>query len=176
MINDNAKTSLRTRRWVLTINNPDLTKEQLKDYVINHYKTRYLIIGNEIAPTTGTPHFQMYLEFHNPATFNQLKKRFPTAHIQIANGSAEDSKIYCSKDNDYIEYGAPFDVAYVQAEEIPAMVINMLRKNYNIFQIIDKMPNTASFIIKNIKQLQEMKKEIANYEAYLELTDNELPF
>lgn len=176
IINADAVKSRRVRRWTITINNPDMSKEDLQAYLVNSYKVKYLIIGSEIAPTTGTPHFQMYIEFINPATFNQLKKRFPTAHIQASDGSAENNVVYCKKENNYIEFGTPYDTKYINNEEVPYEVIKMLRQGFNIFEIMDKMPNSVNFIVRHFKALNEISRYIDTMGAKMDIPDELLPF
>lgn len=93
---------LRSRAWVLTINNYQekdiLEIKGLKGIV-------YYIVGQEIAPRTGTPHLQIYLHYKNATKFQTLKKKFPTAHIQPAKGTAAQNKVYCSKESVLLEYG-----------------------------------------------------------------------
>jgi len=42
----------------------------------------YYVYGSEIAPGTGTPHFQCFISFRKEKTFAAVKKLFPTAHIE----------------------------------------------------------------------------------------------
>ncbi len=89
------------RSYCLTINN--WTPVQLNDLKQEKYK--YLLIGDEIAPTTGTPHLQVYISYPNPRSFNAIKCSYPTAHIEVANGTPEQNQKYCSKDKVLFEGG-----------------------------------------------------------------------
>lgn len=64
----------------------------------------YLIVQEEVAPTSGTPHLQGYIEF-------ATKKRFGGVHdlfifegeqpwIRSARGSGHANKVYCTKVDD----------------------------------------------------------------------------
>jgi len=66
---------------------------------------KYLIVGEEVCPTTGKKHQQAYVNFSNPVEFNSIKKIDSKWNIQAAKGSAEDNKIYCSKDGNFREFG-----------------------------------------------------------------------
>lgn len=91
----------KKRAYVLTINNyNDEHVKKLKDE-----KYKYLIIGDEIAPTTGTPHLQIYIHYKNPITWKSLKTKFPSAYIYNAKGTAEQNQKYCSKTKTLFEDG-----------------------------------------------------------------------
>ncbi len=84
----------KARSFCLTINNYDQSHiDQLKQE-----KYKYIIIGDEVAPSTGTKHLQVYISYPNPRSFNAIKSIFPTAHIEISAGDAQQNRDYCSKD------------------------------------------------------------------------------
>lgn len=91
----------RTRTYTITINN--YTDEHID--TLKGLKYKYLIIGKEIAPTTLTKHLQVYVYLDNAMTFTAIKKKLPTAHIEIAKGTPEQNRTYCIKENNYEEYG-----------------------------------------------------------------------
>jgi hypothetical protein len=61
-------------------------------------------VGDEVGEE-GTPHLQIYIYFVNGRTFNRMKRDFPRAHIEVARGSPEENREYCSKENVMIERG-----------------------------------------------------------------------
>lgn len=89
------------RSYCLTINN--WTEQHLSDLKQEKYK--YIIIGDETAPQTGTRHLQVYISYPNPRSFNSIKESYPTAHIEPAGGSAPQNQAYCSKDKVLYEDG-----------------------------------------------------------------------
>lgn len=92
---------MTSRHYCFTLNNwteEDLTKFQ-------NLKARYIIYGEEIAPTTGTPHLQGYMEFKNAVRMAFIKKTFPTMHLEARNGTREQARSYCTKDKKYTEIG-----------------------------------------------------------------------
>lgn len=93
----------KSKYWCYTLNN--YTKAELKK--LKEYKCVYHIIGDENAPSTGTPHLQGYFEFNSEKKKTTLIKAFPNASFRITMGSGEDNKIYCSKENKIFEYGEP---------------------------------------------------------------------
>lgn len=91
------------RRYRFTVNNwtPDL-----KAAILAEEKFSYVIVGEEIAPTTGTPHLQCYCELHKPGRFGPFAKKFKAAFL-----TCEQSQIanidYCKKDGVFEERGVP---------------------------------------------------------------------
>jgi hypothetical protein len=97
---------LRSRGFCFTINN--YTSNDLKRFMTNQMRQqcRYYIFGFEVAPTTGTPHLQGYIYFHNQKSFKNIKKLLgDNAHIEKQHGTTIQNIAYTSKDNKYIEYG-----------------------------------------------------------------------
>lgn len=92
-----------TRGWCFTLNN--YTEDQFK-YLLE-IKSKYLIVGREIAPETGTPHLQGYIYFSSSKSFKNAKRLFPDrVHLEAAKGTPEQNKIYCSKGGDFKEIGS----------------------------------------------------------------------
>ena len=92
---------------MFTYNNPVLTKEEMAEK-LREYKTRFLVIGRENAPTTGTEHLQGYVYWEGAKTMKQLTKKFPGVHWIVAKGSAEQNKEYCTKtDSEAVIWGEP---------------------------------------------------------------------
>jgi len=62
---------------------------------------RYLIMGKEIAPSTGTPHIQGFMWTTSPCTLQQVKKKFKGAWIACpGKDKGPDHWVeYCSKED-----------------------------------------------------------------------------
>lgn len=80
----------RAYNWFCTVNNPT---DDDKEYLLN-YQCVYILVYEEIAPTTGTLHWHFYLEHKNQLTFSSMKKRFPRARIEQAKGDAQHALDY----------------------------------------------------------------------------------
>ncbi len=69
----------------------------------------YLVFGREFAPTTGTRHLQGYFRFKNARTMDGIKSllgvEFGGIHLEAAKGSARQNRQYCTKDDDFEEFG-----------------------------------------------------------------------
>lgn len=74
------------------------------EYDKEHMK--YLVVGEEVCPSTGKQHFQGYVEFVQQRDFSLIKKLLgESAHIEARKGSPSQASAYCMKDNKYKEYG-----------------------------------------------------------------------
>ena len=90
----------KARNYVLTINNPENTlAEQLEMF---RRAGAERAIAQLEKGEQGTPHFQCFIGFKESQRFRALKKKFPTAHIEIAK-SAFDSWQYCQKEDTRLE-------------------------------------------------------------------------
>lgn len=99
----------RSRGYCFTINNWD--DDDLTDLLLltDIDWLTYLIIGFEVA-ATGTNHLQGYMHFTDAKSFNQIKRMFPKAHLEIPKAKGESYSRrwkYCMKEGDYWEYGVP---------------------------------------------------------------------
>lgn len=94
--------SRRSRNWCFTMNNPGL--DEVEALFTLQYQCRWMIVGNEKG-TNGTHHFQGFVMFKNAVRLATVKDISARAHWEIARGSWEDNKKYCSKDGDFMTYG-----------------------------------------------------------------------
>jgi hypothetical protein len=90
-----------SRRWCFTLNNP--SAEEYNTMVDSVYT--YMIIGRETAPETGTKHLQGYMLFVGNKRLSAMKKLNGRAHWESAKGTTEQNVVYCSKGQDFTEYG-----------------------------------------------------------------------
>lgn len=90
----------KARGFVFTLNNP--TDEDGE--ALEKIECRYLVIGRETGES-GTFHYQGYILFKNPRSFEAVKKLIPRAHIEVQKGSYSQAIEYCKKDGDFIERG-----------------------------------------------------------------------
>jgi hypothetical protein len=89
-----------------------------------------LIFQEEIGEN-NTPHLQGFIAFKTRKRLTQLKKWIPEAHFEVARGSPEENKAYCSKVEsrygEIIEYGdfnaIPTQGKRTDMEDIKEMVL-----------------------------------------------------
>lgn len=99
------------KHWTWTLNNyTNDEKEQLADKATELLATKrliYLVYGEEIAPTTNTPHLQGYIAFNSRLTLRQVKQILPSrSHLEPSRGSPAQNATYCKKDGTFTEYGS----------------------------------------------------------------------
>jgi len=89
---------VRCRKWMTAYNN--YTEDDYKRMEEFFTKKGWTyVIGKEIAPTTGTPHLQVFVQHKNAIQLNLLKEHFPKTRWLKANGSAYANLKYCSKED-----------------------------------------------------------------------------
>lgn len=97
-------TNPQSRKWNLTINNPQicgLDSERIRE-LLKLFSPDYYCMADEFA-TTGIYHTHIFLYSSSPIRFNTVKKRFSTAHIEKALGTAQENKDYIQKSGKWEE-------------------------------------------------------------------------
>jgi hypothetical protein len=96
----NISNNRRSRKYQLTFNNPEKHKncshEAIKEALTIWDNLIYWCMCDENAKTF---HTHLFLQFQNPIYFSSLKKAFPTAHIEEAQGTAEENRAYIRKES-----------------------------------------------------------------------------
>jgi len=96
--------SSKSRNWVFTLNNyTDVFVSTLPS--LPPTSCRYICVGKELAPGTGTPHLQGFIVFKNAVRFGTVQASLPGAHLEIARGTVSQCIAYCEKDGDFAEFG-----------------------------------------------------------------------
>lgn len=100
---------IKSKRWCFTLNN--YTEDELQTLhtlVETNSSVSLVLFGLEIAPTTGTPHIQGYIEIKDRKGIRYVKSLISRrVNVRKADGTYEQNKAYCSKNNDFYEYGVP---------------------------------------------------------------------
>jgi len=117
----------RGRRYTFTLNNPQCLLEELYHPSL----MSYLVAGEETAPSTGTRHYQGYMETHSKKHLTALAKDLTVLwksrpHLLISKGSAEQNKKYCLKENgSHVEQGSPMQQgARTDLASVTSMIVN----------------------------------------------------
>ncbi len=107
LLNENADASKQYRRFFLTQLNPQDyglgDPDKLKQKIENETKCKYACFCYENAPSTGTRHFHLYIEYYDSRKFRTMHNLFPHAHIQVARGDILDVRDYISKTGKYAD-------------------------------------------------------------------------
>ncbi len=89
------------KNYVFTLNNWTVDNdENLRNYY--EQTCSFIIFGKEIAPTTGTPHLQGYIQLEKRTRLKTILKWWKNTihgapHIERAKGSAKQNEVYCGK-------------------------------------------------------------------------------
>lgn len=97
----------RSRNYCFTWNNPSDSDVAHLRNILSHKRVKYGVYGMEVAPTTGTPHAQGYVQFRTMVSFQAMRKALPCAHIAQAKGTPKQNQEYCTKDGQAEEFGEP---------------------------------------------------------------------
>lgn len=94
----------RSRKWLLTINNPKehgydhdyikMTLEKWKGVV-------YWCMCDEVGGKNSVYHTHLFLMGSNGILFSTVKKKFPKAHIDYCRGLAQENRDYIRKEGKY---------------------------------------------------------------------------
>lgn len=95
-----------TYAYVFTVNNYTSQDEAAYQACIGTRGITYVIYGREIAPTTGTPHLQGYLQCNHKNT-KRLNDALPCKKHIMAKGSWQKNYDYVTKGGDWIAFGDP---------------------------------------------------------------------
>lgn len=145
-------TTALVRNFVFTHNNyldKDIEFWQAFDCV-------YIIVGKEVAPSTGTPHLQGYVELKKRVSFKTLIESIPQGvHIEPRRGSQKQAIQYCKKTSDFFEVGEPKRQGSRTDYELARY---MLENNMSVVQAMDELEN---FTIGTIKAYEKLQKYIS---------------
>ncbi len=162
----------RSVKWCLTINNPEYTIEE----VIQKFKdgkARCAVVGDEQGES-GTRHYQAYVNYGRAMRFVTLKKLFPSAHIEKAQGNDTQNLKYCSKDGKFQSFGEFKDT--VRGVTPKSIVSSILKGNENDYIFTgeyirkpEQYQRIVSSIRSNIysKRMQEEYRSLVLYDWQL---------
>ena len=154
----------RTRRWCFTINNPEMTKEELLKSFEVRASVRYAIVGHEVGSLMETEHLQGFVEWEHAATFEQMKARAPRAHIEQAIGSNRQNRAYCAKGGDFVEVGSLTQRVQTsqEAQEVCRMIIE---EGINPIAIAVDNQELSAYIVNHFHALLAMHRETERVRA-----------
>lgn len=98
------KKDTKSRKYLLTINNPHkdgITHESVQEILTTKFKSLvYACMSDEVA---SHYHKHVFLAFSSPVRFSQIKKYFPSAHIDKSRGTAENNRHYVFKEGKWAD-------------------------------------------------------------------------
>lgn len=154
------KKDTRYRRYILTINNPgdEWTHENIRA-ALEKMSLSYWCIADEKGLKEQTPHTHLFFAAKSSAIrFSTVKRHFPTAHIEPAQGSSEECREYIQKSGKWAEDEKADTVipgTFKEWGEIPierpgqrtdlAIAYEMLRDGASVLEVIEHNPDMMRF-------------------------------
>lgn len=160
----------RSRKYQLTFNNPDKHKncshEAIKETLKKWDSLIYWCMCDEIAKTL---HTHLFIQLKNPVYFSSVKKSFPTAHIEEAQGTAEENRAYIRKEGKwedsekectnlketFEEYGTVPQTGQGRRSDL-ANLYQMIKDGYTNVEILEVNPDN----ILNLQHIDKARLEI----------------
>lgn len=96
----NTRPLSKSRNWCFTQHTGE---DSPPTYYAN--KTKYLLYGSEICPTTGKHHWQCFIVWNSQRTWDAMKKDYPGVHFEACKGSVKQNVTYCKKEGKWKEFG-----------------------------------------------------------------------
>lgn len=103
----------QSRYWVGTINNPpdNMNKDNFRAFFQSLYDTgafTYIVVGYEIAPSTGTPHLQCFFVLAKRQHWSWLRTKIGPFwfRVKAKRATAQRASDYCEEDGDFLKLGA----------------------------------------------------------------------
>lgn len=96
----------RSRKWLLTINNPiekGYTHEVIKSILKQFSGLVYWCMSDETGKETQTFHTHVYFQVQNAAKMSTVAKRFEGAHWDLAKGTAVQNRDYVFKEGKWLD-------------------------------------------------------------------------
>lgn len=169
------------RKWLLTINNAaekGLHHKVLRDRLNQFPSLRYYCMADEKGKTEHT-HVFFALEY--PTRFSTIKKRFPTAHIDRAEGTAAECRAYVQKsgkwaDSDKAETSIPG--TFEEWGELPierqgertdlAQLYQLIKDGLSNYEIMERNPDYMLSLDK-IERVRQAVREQQYRETFRQL-------
>lgn len=175
---------VRSRKWLLTINNPD-------EHDISHAMINVLLTGLSLlyycmcdeTGEEGTYHTHLFLHFKNAVSFSRLKDLFPSAHIDKAYGTPQENRDYVRKEGKYLnsekkttnhietfeEYGELQEEKQGRRTDLED-ILSMIKDGASELEIIEKHPHFMNNPGAYDRVRGLIQKEIANRWRSVEVT------
>lgn len=145
-----------SRRWIFTINNPQATPTEVQEALKE--KVNYLVFQKEKGNNEGTVHYQGFLILKKPERMAAMKKIFPTAHLEVPNGTDDQNEAYCTKEDTRIE--GPFFLGKRTSQGKRSDLEDVVEKiatGATIFQLAEECPKQVIKYSRGIEQLLRLK-------------------
>lgn len=176
VVEDSSKLkNTQGRRWVLTINNPTQTDEEIEQYISSLEHFKYAMFQREQGHEMETIHIQLFIIFSIGKRFNTIKNYFPTAHIEQARGTNAQCRDYCSKSDTRVS--GPYEIGEFTEERSRSDIKSFMQlieagaSDYEIAQLYPslflKECNKLTFLrsVRNVNYSKQ-KRDVEVYYIY----------
>lgn len=182
----------RSRKWQITINNPNekkLTHSEIKNILKTLPSLLYWCMADEVGNETKTYHTHLFIYLKNPIRFDTLQNKFKNiAHIENVRGTGAENRDYVFKTgkwkltdksdtqikNTQEEWGKlPNSIGSIveDNQKFYGTLYQLIEDGYTDGEIIKKNPNYIPLIskfptIRNAIRTQEFAYTRRNVEVY----------
>lgn len=149
--------SSQLRHFCFTYNNFNKIKswQSKLESSLEELGANYYIWGEEIAPSTGTPHLQGYVQLNKRKAFTKVIKSLPGCHITPCLGGSQDNVNYCNKEcTNVVEYGMLRTIARGRAKQaLDWQILVEKAKSGDLASIESDNPREFLLYYRTFKQL-----------------------
>lgn len=143
----------RCRNAVFTFNN--YNEDDVNAIIANSQSSatiKYLVFQREVAPTTGTPHLQGYVEFSKAcsyrvmeATLLGVKNKVLRMFFSVRKGTAAQASDYCKKSDSRLSGTEPYEYGQISQQGKRNDIESMIKviQNCGLNPAVDQFPNLA---------------------------------
>lgn len=145
------------KNWFITVNNPDITPDQVEGLLQSNSHFQYAAFQAEIGEQ-GTPHYHIYCQFNNRVRFNYIKSLFPTAHIEVCFKPAS-CRDYCMKDDTRVQ--GPWQIGEWDGDVHGTrsdlkQVADLLKQGASLIEVARQFPTFIIHYSRGIEKLQTL--------------------
>ena len=142
------------RRWMLTLNNPEekvLNHQKIKEILSLFPSLVYYCMADE---KSRTYHTHVFFSLEHPTRFSTLKRRFPGAHIDRAEGTVAECRAYVQKSGKWAsseKAETSIPDSFEEWGEVPverqgertdlAILYQMIKDGYSNYEIMEANPD-----------------------------------
>lgn len=168
------------KNWCFTLNNWTSEEKQSIIQLIPD-QIKYVMFSEEVAPTTGTPHLQGYLQLVKKNKMSAVSKLIPRARLETAKGTPSQNRSYIGKSNPVQEFGNSIttgDRSDIEAlkDTVKSGVLSLKRLREEHSEVCAKYPRfVTEYISDNIPPPSLEAHPLRDWQATLNLDLNRPP-
>ncbi|MCI9263651.1 MAG: replication protein [Oscillospiraceae bacterium] len=160
------------RKWLITINNPaekGLDHKAIQEILRQFLSLLYFCMADEQGETY---HTHVFFALEHPTRFSTIKRRFPAAHIDRADGTAGECRAYLQKsgkwaDSDKAETSIPG--TFEEWGELPierqgertdlALLYQLIKDGLSNYEIMEQNPDYMLSLEKIERARQAVREQ-----------------